>query len=806
MADSILRLRIESNEYDAKLKKAAEGIQQLAKSCHDAGGVLNVLEDENRDYIKSLGNMATAAHTTKGKLREMTSAFTEIKSVYNSLTTEEKNGEFGRELNKQLETLKGRIRGSRDEISSINNELTGESGFRGALDAVSSVLGVNITKLAGLGTALGAAKAALDVAKDAFLSSEANFDEWQGTIESAESVYKGFLNSINNGDISGFLGHIDDIVDAARKAYDELDKLGTMKTIQGPKMSAQQTENERFRDMLRTGRYIAPSDGRKATMKQGAVLSSHQLKNLERQLNNGMKNVNTLIQNEIKQTNRAVGAYYNKLAKENGMSYREFRRGTSSWSAFSQNMSGYENYKRFERQHTRNVVVQSSVGALTQSVRDSAKNPYERYRKWGTFRVDAQGKGSYNDLVALIKQGDQQRSQLYSSVAQSYRTMNRVNNRIDSQNKKNSSGGKHNTVNHTVAHPVVHQTLENKKDPTIQQQIADLEKEAYTATDERREAIALQVQELDNELAKQKEIREELHGINEESKPEEVGLSGLNTNTIDAYKGMLSDSMKNMDFGSVDLTSAMANMVDVTTLSNFLTTAFQEGIDLTAIQLSDGSTASDLWDKILSGENIDDSVWEELEAKVNEKLSQLGIDPIKIDVKTGNMTKGAKDVEDSWEDAARAVQAVGGALSNIKDPGVKIMSIIAEAVATIALTFAKSLKGTVTPWDWIAAAATGAATMVGVISTIHSSTGYANGGVVDGQFTGNTYSGDQIPVMVNAGETILTRAQAGNIASQLSDNNRYTPRLMAEVSGEQIRLVLRNWNRRTGIGEMAMFQ
>ena len=92
MADSILRLRIESNEYDAKLKKAAEGIQQLAKSCHDAGGVLNVLEDENRDYIKSLGNMATAAHTTKGKLREMTSAFTEIKSVYNSLTTEEKNG------------------------------------------------------------------------------------------------------------------------------------------------------------------------------------------------------------------------------------------------------------------------------------------------------------------------------------------------------------------------------------------------------------------------------------------------------------------------------------------------------------------------------------------------------------------------------------------------------------------------------------------------------------------------------------------------------------------------------------------
>ena len=33
MADSILRLRVESQEYDNKLKRAAEGLQRYADGC-----------------------------------------------------------------------------------------------------------------------------------------------------------------------------------------------------------------------------------------------------------------------------------------------------------------------------------------------------------------------------------------------------------------------------------------------------------------------------------------------------------------------------------------------------------------------------------------------------------------------------------------------------------------------------------------------------------------------------------------------------------------------------------------------------
>ena len=80
---------------------------------------------------------------------------------------------------------------------------------------------------------------------------------------------------------------------------------------------------------------------------------------------------------------------------------------------------------------------------------------------------------------------------------------------------------------------------------------------------------------------------------------------------------------------------------------------------------------------------------------------------------------------------------------------------------------------------------------------------FANGGVVHaagGTVVGNTYSGDQIPAMLNAGEVVLNRAQTGNLASQLQ-GGMGAMQLSAIITGEQLRLVLNNNGRRTGRGE-----
>ena len=57
--------------------------------------------------------------------------------------------------------------------------------------------------------------------------------------------------------------------------------------------------------------------------------------------------------------------------------------------------------------------------------------------------------------------------------------------------------------------------------------------------------------------------------------------------------------------------------------------------------------------------------------------------------------------------------------------------------------------------------------------------------------------------MVNDGELILSRAQQGNVASQLRNNGLADLQLEAILDGEDIRLAIRNGDRRRGRGEYA---
>ena len=417
MADIITRLKLESGEYDSKLKRATQGLLQMEQECRNVGGTLAILEKDQLDYVKSLGQMDTVSNSVRGKLAELTNAYTELSVQYKRLTDEEKEGDFGKALSESLAQLKDRIGETKGQLRSVGNEL-GSSGS--AFDKLTSKLTVNIDAVKLFNVGMKAAEGALNVAKDAFFASEATVDEWGRTMQSAQSVYEGFLNSINNGDISGYLSNINDIVQAARKAYDEMDLLGTMKTIQSPQIDKQNAENIRLRTMLMTGKYIAPAkgSGMKAAMATGTQLTPDQLRKIETMLQNGMKTIVSLTDNELKQTGKAIDAYYESLAKQNGMSLQEFKKGTSSWEEFNKRLEGAKNYSQWREEHSTTDV---------QGYRHYEQgNPYEEFKKWSVFRVDKIGENSYNELVGLVKQQTQQSSQMYSTIGQAYRTINRV--------------------------------------------------------------------------------------------------------------------------------------------------------------------------------------------------------------------------------------------------------------------------------------------------------------------------------------------------------------------------------------------
>ena len=136
MADSILRLQVESQEYDAKLKRATEGLQRYVDGCRKVGGTLEVVEKDTLDYVKSLGQMETVSRSATGKLAEMKKAFTELSMQYKQMTDAERQSPMGKALSQSLDQLNGRIAETKKPMDDISRDMTGGGGLGGALDAL----------------------------------------------------------------------------------------------------------------------------------------------------------------------------------------------------------------------------------------------------------------------------------------------------------------------------------------------------------------------------------------------------------------------------------------------------------------------------------------------------------------------------------------------------------------------------------------------------------------------------------------------------------------------------------------------
>ena len=123
MADSILRLRVEDKEYNASLKQARQGLLALQQALQQSGATFQNVDKATVEYARGLGRMETVAKTAKGRIGEMTSAFTDLSVQYRHLTEEERQSPFGQALSESLSQLSGRVREAKDELADITQEL-----------------------------------------------------------------------------------------------------------------------------------------------------------------------------------------------------------------------------------------------------------------------------------------------------------------------------------------------------------------------------------------------------------------------------------------------------------------------------------------------------------------------------------------------------------------------------------------------------------------------------------------------------------------------------------------------------------
>ena len=679
MADIISRLKLESGEFDSKIKRAGQELLAYSEHCKKFSLQMGFANKDAVEFAKQLGNMQTASTTARGKINELSEAFVNLKVMYNNMTEKEKEHPFGKNLAASLDQLKSRLNDAKNNLADATKELgnTGKQSQEtgGFLDKLKDRFVINLDAMKLFDMGLKAVKGAMNVVKDAFFASEASIDAWGRTTRAAQSVYDGFLISINTGDISGYLSRIDEIERAAKDAYDALDRLSTQKAINNAATQGQRVENERIRTMIRTGRYIAPADGRAPTpgLKEGDRLTKKQLDTLARQLQNGQNRLNTFIRADITQAGKAIDALYNEEAKKLGLTLAEFRKGTSNMAEFDQRQKGFEQYEAYNRQH--------AWVDYDGRLHTPDNNPYQKYAAWGVFKDDGE---TFTTINNLINERAGYQSQLYSNAASNYRAINRATNGGGGGGR---SGGK-----------------------------------AYEPKTQALNISAMQPI---------------------------LDPRDMFGNPVEMPRAMTPEEQR-----WAEILSQSQGLLPI----------------ISPLTFPEQSAETQAFIKRKANQVDREASYEELGKKFDES------------------SKTWADMNSHLNNIVACVEELG-----IEVPsGFKKMIGLTQTVSTI-MSGISSILFLINTTQWT--------------SKLIPSIGLHGGGVVraaTGTVVPGNYGFDAVPALLTSGETVLTRAQAGNIASPLQQGSKTAGTPHARVSGEDIYIALTNYMQRRGYGEVVM--
>ena len=685
MADSILRLKVQSEEYDSKLKRAAEGLTRYAEQCRKAGGTLQYVDDGVLEFTRSLGKMDTVATTTRGKLAELTKTYTELSAQYRKMTDEEKQGEYGKALAASLDQLRGRIQSSKQELDDINKSINGGGGLTSSLDNLAGKFGLSIKQLTGWGAAIAAAKGALDVAKDAFFQSESNIDEWGRTLEGAKGAYNVFLDTLNNGNWSNFFSNLETAIRGGRDLYDALDRLGSIKSNNAAAIALVQQQIAQLRLAKQQGKDV--DDQLKAAT---ARLAALQKQSIQAGKAAGNQTAFNVIRNGV---NSIGGARVNdatiRLAVDQLMTG-----GQAQFDKFR------NNYQILQRKGTRTVV---------QELDDGMGGTVNKYRE--TFNINALTKEEQKQyaIAKAITEGETRIQVGISAFAQAV-SEGTASAREEFRGNRYALQGAHGAGGSgggtTTPVPVKIEGFDINAASTAGVRGVDTMPSVFGMADREamRAAMGIGPQQYD---AKQ-----------DVSKSWHIGQNGdLTQNPDDKYK------------------EKTDKQVDVMAK---LTTAI-------------GGVSS-----IMSG------------------LEQIGLEVPDEAKMVMNTIQGLMSI-------IQGVQAVISIFSTTSE-NANTAATIANTVALGALTTAMSVN---TATNFIPFFAKG--------GVVHAANGFVDG---------RTFSGDQIPAMLNAGELVLNKSQQSTLATQLQSSGMGNMQLEAIVSGEALRFVLNSNGRRTGRGEI----
>ena len=773
MADVITRFKLETSQYDSKLRDASKGLSAYSKQAEMSGKEFAKFTQKSVEAAKSLGTIATSANNTKDKLKELVGAYNDVAKAYNSLTEEQRNSDFAKAMAQSLQTLQSRIKETKDELYSLK-DVGGKGGGLFGGDKISGMLqvfgGNLMTKAAGmaagLATELGdAVKQGIELAK-----------QGEGVRIAFERLGRGDildgLRQATHGTVTDL-----ELMKAAVKFNDfklPLDELGTMLAFAQQKAKDTGQSVDYMVDSIVTGL------GRKSLMiLDNLGLSANEVKEKMKETGDMTKAVGAIIREQMSKAGDYVETAADRAAQANVSLQNKMEELGRKFAPVEEASSQLWTSMKIGILDIISGPLATLINQLTEAGRlKNMLNSMNGESGSGNTKVDQQLK-----KLKVIKAGGGSDYIFNSTLNGMMEDYNRQIMALDTQIK---NGGKKPGARSGESQDVRY--LQQKMDALkiMRDQLAAGAKEinkpikidtnipfstgsgsgkggsgggkGTTKTEQTEmQTLQKQIQELEQEYIK---------------------LGGITTDEADKRRSEINAEIAANEkrIGQIKLLNEQAHG---RLLGGNVST---EGIKVGNIAFDAAS----------------------LQNNLDYVLEQIKIKPIVIPIET--VKKDVKDLQETAKTTASIVGTIGQAFNAIEDPAAKVAAVVAQAIANIALAYsdalAKDSSSKFNIWSFLAASAASMVSMATAISQIHSATGYAQGGMVKG----NTYSGDQIPIMANAGEVVLTKAQQGNLASQLQGSGLQNIRLDAYVTGEQIRLVTRNTGRRTNSGETLSFK
>ena len=871
MAEVITRFKLETTQYDSKLRDASKSLSEFARNAASAGEDFSKLSKERIEAAQAFGRIGTNAMTSKGKVQELVGAFNDVAKVYNKLTAEQQQSDFGKALAESMTQLSVRIKEAKQDLYSLGDAAKSGGLFSGLGDKMSGALqvfgGNLMTKAAGavanLGSEMyGMVQQGIELAK-----------QGEGIRIAFERLGRGDildgLRRATHGTVTDL-----ELMKAAVKFNDfklPVEELGTMLAFAQQKAKDTGQSIDYMVDSIVTGL------GRKSLMiLDNLGLSAAEIKEKMAETGDMTKAVGEIIREQMAKAGDYVETAADRAAQANvnlqnkmeelGRKFAPLQEASNNlWTSMKigiMDLIGGPLTNFINKLTEAGRIAQqygvlggnSKVGRLTTNLinaREGNRQSIYQQQQEQFWRYINPREQQIRDIRAWQRgeRGEALQGRI-NAITEKYGSLDatKIQAEVDAAKKMLSDYQK---AAKTILAPVEANISTNDAINNVESlkvKLAELEAQ-------RKKAIAAGDTELSKNLLKQiNQTKADIRGLDPNALKTKGGSknSTYAPDSIAAQQALVQQLTKQWNEAGADVRDQyLQPLIEAEQKVKYMQNAMNlqkeqaqgkllggeiqtTGLGTITGGLPDISKGIDQekLPKILSPlQQLNDELErlkELLELAPNTEAYQAGLQAIADKEKeiaqfkgTSNLGKDADKSAKSFQSAASAISQVGSALNSIEDPTAKIMGIVAQAIAGVAAGAGQAVSAkdtTSSGWAWIGAAAAITASMIAMISQIHSATGYQNGGVVKGyanggiasgigggMIEGTTYSSDQIPIMANAGEVILNRAQSSNIASQLQKNGGGAIRVVGVLKGEDIVLMADRYGLRTGRGELAFW-